>query len=83
VIEPFAIELPVETRRVLGSMAQVGVLGGTPEEVAAYLVLRGLDDIFRTGTLKLESEPVSRLLREEGCEHGVADIFDCPKCAPF
>lgn len=57
--EPLALDLPGEVRRLLTFMGDVGILGSSPEEVAAYLVTRGIDDMFRAGTLKLESVPAS------------------------
>lgn len=54
-IEPLEIDLPPETGRILQSIALAGVLGATVSEVAAYLIVRGLDDLMRAGVLKLES----------------------------
>jgi hypothetical protein len=33
-------------------IAQDGILGATAEEVADYLIMRGIDDILRSGTLE-------------------------------
>lgn len=38
-------------------MAEVGFLGDTPEEVARYLIIREIDDLTRSGALKLDSVP--------------------------
>lgn len=52
--EPLQIELPAETRRLLQIMAmRGGVLGDSEAEIAAYLVLRGVDDLFRCGVMKV------------------------------
>jgi hypothetical protein len=53
-MEALAIDLPSEVRHMLQAIALAGVLGGTPEEVAAYLVTRGLDDMLRSGCVRLE-----------------------------
>lgn len=53
--EPLAVELPPETRRILQHMADVGLLGATPGEVAAYLILREIDDLMRAKVLSLSS----------------------------
>jgi hypothetical protein len=45
--------LTVEQRRILQIMAGAGVTGGTEEEVAVYLITRGIDDLMRSGVLKL------------------------------
>lgn len=45
-----------EQRRILKFLANVGVLGGTDEEVAVYLITRGLDDMARSGVLKLGND---------------------------
>jgi hypothetical protein len=50
--------LTVQQRRVLQIMAEAGVVGASEEEVAIYLITRGIDDLMRDGVLKLGSEPV-------------------------
>lgn len=54
-IEPFEVELPSETRRMLDVIAEAGLLGGTADEVASYLICRGLDDMMRAGVLSLST----------------------------
>ena len=58
-IEPLEVELPAEVRRLLQCMADVGILGSSPGDVAAYLILRGIDDMTRAGVLSLENVPAS------------------------
>jgi len=48
------LDLPSETRRCLRAMAEVGLLGSTSEDVAAYLILRGIDDMMRAGVLSFQ-----------------------------
>lgn len=45
-----------EQRRILQLMAEAGVVGGTEEEVAVYLITRSLVDMMRCGVLKLGDE---------------------------
>jgi len=54
----FEVDLPGETRRCLNALAQAGLLGSTAENVAAYLIIRGIDDLTRSGVLRLESSEV-------------------------
>ena len=51
--EPLEIDLPFEQRRLIQIMAQAGVVGETEEEVVAYMVTRHLDDLLRSGCVKL------------------------------
>lgn len=43
-------------RRVLQLMAEAGIVGVTEEEIAVYLIARGIDDLMRCGTIKLGNE---------------------------
>jgi hypothetical protein len=56
VLDPMHIDVPHEQRLILQAIALVGILGGTPEEVAAYLLTRGIDDLLRSGCVKLNEE---------------------------
>lgn len=46
--------LPRDTMHLLELIAEAGILGGTAEEVAAYLVTRELDDMLRSGCVKFD-----------------------------
>ena len=80
--EPLAIELPHEIRCLLELMAEAGILGGTAEEVSAYLITRELDDMLRSGCVKLGGDEKPAAV-EPHCPHGFDDIFLCSECAPF
>lgn len=48
-----SVELDHKTERLLELIAEAGILGGTPEEVASYLIKRELDDMLRSGCIKI------------------------------
>jgi hypothetical protein len=48
--------LTTQQRRILQIMADCGVSGASEEEVAVYLIVRGIDDLMRSGVLKLGSD---------------------------
>lgn len=50
------LDLPPEIVRILQAMAEAGVVGGTVEEVAQYLITREIDDLLRSQCLKLGGE---------------------------
>jgi hypothetical protein len=45
--------LPANVVRCLDALAETGLYGSTKTEVAAYLIVRGVDDLVRAGTLRL------------------------------
>lgn len=51
--DTLAIELPHEVRRLLQLIAEAGIIARTPEEAAAYFVIREIDDLLRCGAVKL------------------------------
>ena len=52
VVGKFDVPLTKAALRDLDKLAKLGRFGPTPNEVAAYPVLRGLDDLVRAGVLK-------------------------------
>lgn len=57
------IDVPHGAYKALEMLTEQGVLGSSIEEVASYLVMRGLDDMQRAGTLaivtvELEQKPI-------------------------
>lgn len=52
-MEPLAVDLPPEVRRLLELIAEAGVIATTPEEAAAYLITREIDDLLRCGAVRL------------------------------
>jgi hypothetical protein len=50
-VEP---RLPAEAFNQLESLVEIGTYGSNPTEVARYLIIRGLDDLLRSGVLKRE-----------------------------
>jgi hypothetical protein len=51
--EPLQVELSHEVRRLLELIAEAGVIASTPEEVAVYFITREIDDLLRSGAIKL------------------------------
>lgn len=49
-----AITIPKPVHARLERLARLGLHGSTPAEAAKYLVLRGLDDLMRSGVLPPE-----------------------------
>jgi hypothetical protein len=49
-----AITIPKPVHARLERLARLGLHGSTPTEVAKYLVVRGLDDLMRSGVLPSE-----------------------------
>ena len=45
--------LPARVVRCLEALADLGLYGSTKTEVAAYLIIRGVDDIARGGAIRL------------------------------
>jgi hypothetical protein len=45
--------LPAAVVRCLEKLADTGLYGTTKTEVAAYLIVRAVDDLVRSGTLQL------------------------------
>jgi hypothetical protein len=50
-VEP---RLPAAAYIQLESLVEIGTYGSNPTEVARYLIIRGLDDLLRSGMLKRE-----------------------------
>jgi hypothetical protein len=48
-VEP---RLPSLAYTQLESLVEIGTYGSNPTEVARYLIIRGLDDLLRSGVLK-------------------------------
>ena len=51
--DPLEIDLPPATRRILQFIADVGMIGETPAEVARHLIFCGLQEMVRHGELQL------------------------------
>lgn len=49
--------LSAETIKCLEFLARMGRYGKTKTEVAGYLIIRGIDDLTRAGTLPLSLSP--------------------------
>jgi hypothetical protein len=49
--------IPEPAYAQLERLAEIGLLGSNPTEVAKYLITRGLDDIMRSGALPPEAKP--------------------------
>ena len=50
---PLQIELPHGARRLLEVIAEHGPFGDTVEEVAAFLIIREIDDLMRCEAIRI------------------------------
>ncbi len=48
---PVVVKVPIAVSDYINQLARIGVYGRTADEIIAYLVQRGLDDLLRAGVL--------------------------------